>query len=600
VTGASVTSVVSRVQKRGIAVPAVCAGLAVVAVLLRFVVARQMHGPWYVDEFVYAASARAISSDWSLLFRDFGATFYLYPRLLAPAWTAGSMSTTYEVAQGLNALLMTLAAIPVYLWARRLLPPLGQVAMVALLLVMPTGLYVSALVTENAFFPAFLLAAFALAVALERPTIRSQLLVLAAVAFACSIRLQALVFALIVPSAIVVKVALDLRTSGTRASRAAIGRELRRYLPTLVASVAVVCPYVIYKLAVGGAFSSGLGIYAPAVDLHHYSTAQAFRWILYHFGALAIVVGLIPFSALILLTQAAWRRDIATTQAERAFVAVSTSAVVWVAIQVGIFSSRRAERISERYMFHVEALLLLALLVWLHRGAPRKRPALAVVLPLALMLTLPLDQLFANAGVLSETFGFLPLVRASHYLHGVDEVRILLAAAAIAAAAVVVALPFRMLRIVAPTAVFLYVLAASLAIVGPVREYARGFHEGVRVGNDPEWIDHAVPRNEHVDVITTDAQNPTLLTLRLRLMNFWNRRVNVIHELFPLAMCCMTQQPARVDTASGQVVLAGESRAPEYIVVIPPANLQLQGTVIGRHKRAVLYRVTNPLRVRSR
>jgi hypothetical protein len=83
-------------------------------------------------------------------------------------------------------------------------------------------------------------------------------------------------------------------------------------------------------------------------------------------------------------------------------------------------------------------------------------------------------------------------------------------------------------------------------------------------------------------------------------MNFWNRRVNVIHELFPLAMCCMTQHPARVDTASGQVVLAGESRAPEYIVVIPPANLQLQGTVIGRHKRAVLYRVTNPLRVRSR
>jgi hypothetical protein len=493
---------------------------------------------------------------------------------------------------------MTLAAIPVYLWARRLLPPLGQAAMVALLLVMPTGLYVGALVTENAFFPAFLLAAFALAVALERPTIRSQLLVLAAVALACSIRLQGLVFALIVPSAIVVKVALDLRASGARASSAAIGRETRRYLPTLVASVVVVCAYVIYKLAAGGALSSGLGIYAPAVDLHHYSTAQAFRWILYHFGALAIVVGLIPFSALILLTQAAWRRDIATTQAERAFVAVSSSAVVWIAILVGTFSSRRAERISERYMFHVEVLLLLALLVWVHRGAPRRRPAFAVLLPIALMLTLPLEALLANAGVLSETFGFLPLVRASHYLHGVDEVRILLAAAAIAAAVGVVALPFRMLRIVAPLAVFLYLLAASLAIVGPLREYARGFHAGVQVGNDPEWIDHAVPRDARVDVITTGAQNPTLLTLRLRLMNFWNRRVNVVHELFPLAMCCMTQAPARVDTASGRVFLAGERQAPEYVVVIPPTNLQLQGTVVSRHKRAVLYRVANPVRIR--
>ena len=595
---ASVASVVSRAQKRRVAVPAACAGLAVAAAVLRFVVARQIPGPWYVDEFVYAASARDIAGDWTLLLKDFGASFYLYPRLLAPAWTADSMKTTYELAQAINVLMMTLAVVPVYLWARRLLPPLGQVAMVALLLVMPTGLYVSALVTENAFFPAFLVAAFALAVALERPTIRTQLLALAAIGFACSIRLQAIVFALIVPSAIGVKVALDLRNSGERPSRAAIGRELRRYLPTLAAGAAVACAYGIYELAVGGALSRGLGIYAPAVDLHHYSFGQAFRWILYHFGALAVVVGLVPFSASILYVGAAWRRDMATTPAERAFLAVSTSAVVWVTIQVGIFASRRAERISERYLFHVEPLLLLALLVWIHRGAPRRRPAVALLLPLALMLTLPLEQLFANAGVLSETFGFLPLVRASHYLDGVEEVRILLAAAAIVAAAAVVVLPFRLLRIAAPAAVFVYLLASSLAIVGPLRAYARGFREGVRVGNDPEWIDHAVPRNARVDVITTDAQNPTLLTLRLRLMHFWNRRVTVVHEMFPLVMCCMAQAPAQVDAARGRVLLAGDARGPDYVVVIPPANLQLEGTVISRHKRAVLYRVAKPLRVR--
>ena len=559
--------------------------------------ARSIPGPWYVDEFVYAAAARDIAGDWTLLLKDFGASFYLYPRLLAPAWTAGSMTTTYELAQAVNVVLMTLAVVPIYLWARRLLPPLGQVAMVALLLVMPTGLYVSALVTENAFFPAFLLAAFALAVALERPTIRTQLLALAAIGLACSIRLQALVFALIVPSAIALKIGLDLRNRGARPSRAAIGRELRSFLPMLAAAAAVACAYWIYELAVGGALSRGLGIYAPAVDLHHYSAGQAFRWILYHFGALAVVVGLVPFSALILYAGAAWRGDVTTTPAERAFLAVSTSAVAWVAIQVGIFASRRAERISERYLFHVEPLLLLAFLVWIHRGAPRKRPALALLLPAALMLTLPLEQLFANAGVLSETFGFLSFVRASHYLHGVEEVRILLAAAAIVAAAAVVALPFRILRIAAPAAVFVYLLASSLAIVGPLRAYARGFREGVRVGNDPEWIDHAVSRHARVDVISTGAQNPTLLTLRLRLMHFWNRRVTVVHELVPLVMCCVRQTPARVD-ADGKVLLAGDAPVPDYIVVISPTNFQLEGTVLSGHKRAVLYRVSKPLRLR--
>jgi len=199
---ANVASVVSRAQKRGLAVPAACAGLALTAVVLRYLAARSIPGPWYVDEFVYASSARTIAGDWTLLVRNFGADFYLYPRLLAPAWTAGSMTTTYALAQAINAVLITLAVIPTYLWARRLLPPVGRVAMVALLLVMPTGLYVSALVTENAFFHAFLLAALALAVALERPTTRSQLLALAAIGLTCSIRLQALVFALIVPSAI--------------------------------------------------------------------------------------------------------------------------------------------------------------------------------------------------------------------------------------------------------------------------------------------------------------------------------------------------------------------------------------------------------------
>ena len=559
---ANVASVVARAQSRGLAVPVVCAGLALVAAGLRFTFARSVPGPWYVDEFLYAGSARAISSDWGLLVRYFGGAFYLYPRLLAPAWTASSMATTYELAQAINAVLITLAVVPVYLWSRRLLPPLGRVVMVALLLVMPTGLYVIALVTENAFFPAFLLAAFAIAAALERPTIRSQLLALFAIGLAVSIRLQGLVFALIVPSAIGFKIALDLRDSNTPFTRAAVARELRRFLPTLVVGLAVACAYAIWKLSTGAAFSGALGIYAPAVDLHNYSAAQAFRWVLYHFGALAIVVGLVPFSALILFTGAVVRKEIATSAAERAFLAVSTSAVVWVAIQVGIFSSRRAERISERYMFHVEPLLLLALLVWINRGAPRRRPTIAVLLPVALILTVPLEQLLANPGVLSETFGFLPLVRASHYLHGVEEVRILLAAAGDCRGG-----GHRRAAIPRPADRRAH-RGLPLPPCGfthdrrPVTGVREGFRQGVRVGHDPEWVDHAVPRNASVDVITTGAQDPTLLKLRLRLMHFWNRRVTIVHEFIkPVGdvLCRPGSRPGRQRYRS--IVLAGYAGA---------------------------------------
>ena len=48
----------------------------------------------------------------------------LYPLLLAPAWFADSMNTTYGVAKGITAGAMALTAVPVYLWGRRLVPGL--------------------------------------------------------------------------------------------------------------------------------------------------------------------------------------------------------------------------------------------------------------------------------------------------------------------------------------------------------------------------------------------------------------------------------------------------------------------------------------------
>jgi hypothetical protein len=55
--------------------------------------------------------------------------------------------------------------------------------------------------SENAFFPLFVAAAFALAAALECPTVWRQALVFAPVLLAVGVRLQAIVLLVVVPAA---------------------------------------------------------------------------------------------------------------------------------------------------------------------------------------------------------------------------------------------------------------------------------------------------------------------------------------------------------------------------------------------------------------
>ena len=83
-------------------------------------------------------------------------------------------------------------------------------------------------------------------------------------------------------------------------------------------------------------------------------------------------------------------------------------------------------------MFDVAPLLLLALVLWLHRGLPRPPglTAVAAFLPVALLLTLPLDSLL-NLSILSDTFGLIPFWRlATRLAGGVNDVRIVLGGSA--------------------------------------------------------------------------------------------------------------------------------------------------------------------------
>jgi hypothetical protein len=91
------------------------AALVVVAAAARIAVTRGMATPVVLcDEFIYTNVAKNLEEHRRYLFRDVTLhQSYLYPLLLAPAWLARSIGTTYALAKAINASAMSLVAVPV-------------------------------------------------------------------------------------------------------------------------------------------------------------------------------------------------------------------------------------------------------------------------------------------------------------------------------------------------------------------------------------------------------------------------------------------------------------------------------------------------------
>ena len=100
-----------------------------------------------------------------------------------------------------------------------------------------------------------------------------------------------------------------------------------------------------------------------------YSVTEVAKWFAYHVGELSLALGVIPFAALILL--ALMPRQL--TERDRIFVAAAAAPqpAFWLVLSVAVFASEQTFRISERNMFYVQSLFLIALLVWIERGLPR-------------------------------------------------------------------------------------------------------------------------------------------------------------------------------------------------------------------------------------
>jgi len=564
----------------------------------RALLAQKVLAPWELpDELLYAETSRNFLSSLHYVFRDHSAALRtIYPALISPAWLAGSVHTSYVLVKVINAALMTLGAIPLFLWSRRLVAPLWAVLVVVLYLAMPGFVYSAEILTENAFLPAAMLALFAIAVALERPTVPFQLLALGAIALATAARLQGIVFLIVFPTAIGLVLLLDALAAAPDERRSLVLAKVRRYWPSLAVVVFLAVCYVGLELVRGASLSRGLGTYQQ-ISSAHYEVGLALRWILYHFGELAFSVGLIPMSALIVLFGLACRRETAPKPAERAFLAVTTASVFWVVIQVGLFASRFSLRIEERYMFNLAPALFLAMVVWLTRGLPRPRAltVAAVLVPAVFLLVLPYRSLLSQT-VFNDTYGLIPVWRLMERLGSVDDTKLVLAGGVLLAGLLFAAVPRRVALYAVPVSLLAFLVVSTNSVLGTVEHLSSSArHAGALTGN-PSWIDESIGKNSRVDVIyTKDFADPHVAWQA----EFWNRSV---HRLFGLT----AQDPSIPDLTAkldrrGRVVplvpAGSPDRNPRY--VLTTANADVDGRRVASAGQLVLWRVPSPLRLRS-
>ena len=112
-----------RVAARLTTPPFVLAGIVALSSLLQTVLAWRRPTPGYFpDEYMYAELGRSLLESGSPLVRGESAHFLplLYPLLTAPAWLLDDVEQAYRAIQAVNAVTMSLAAIPAFLLARRL------------------------------------------------------------------------------------------------------------------------------------------------------------------------------------------------------------------------------------------------------------------------------------------------------------------------------------------------------------------------------------------------------------------------------------------------------------------------------------------------
>jgi hypothetical protein len=571
--------------------------IVVVAAAFRLIVAWRIPVPWVApDELVHSELARSFAATGHFAIR--GEPFSprswgpLYLILIAPAFRlGGSLPHAYLIVKAINCVLMSSAAVPAYLLARRLLDRRTALAVAALAVLAPSGIYAARVEAESLAYPLFLFAVLAGISALERPTPKRELIAIAAILLATLARAQFVVLFPAFASAAVILAVFDRDSEEGGSAFRAIYRRLAAYRVSSALFVALAVGVLAVALS-GSSFSSfagGHGEAFGAVDLPQVAKSFAL-----HLAALDLYVGMVPLAALLILTMTAVKRA-APSRELRVFcvatvILVATFAALSAWYLVAVYPDSYL-RVYDRYEFYVVPLLLIAFFVWLRDGMPRTAaaPLIAIVLAGLVFAASVVDR---EAWVHPNAVSFIPWSALADF-------RLVYLGLAVGGAY----LAFLVMR--SRNAEWLVVLVAANFLV--VNAFAQAsatsdsritMRQGIGSKAEASWIDDAVGADAHV----TALWSGTALRGSKGWSTIWesellNQSVGPVYDLHERLPYDVPEHPVRV-RGNALFLSSGRPLRAEYVLTDVSTPVVGRQVAVNRAVGMIVYRVGGPVELR--
>ncbi len=560
------------------------AAIVVSSATLRAVLSREIVAPFIlVDELIWSELARGIADAGEPLIRDEPESSYsiVYPLVLSPVYGLfDSLPAAYDAAKVLNSISFSLVAVPAYFLARRVVGEHLALLAALLAVAVPSAAYTGTVMTENVFYPLFLVTALVLVLVLERPTGLRVALLLVLIGLAYATRVQA---AALVPAVLLAPVVLAVFER--RAPRSL----LREYRLLYGAFAVLGTLAVAVQLAGGSSPRDLLGAYAPVGDAS-YDLGETLRYLVWHAAELGLYVLIVPVAATIVLVARAGALD----RPLQAFLAATLALVACLVPTVAAFASVFSFRIQERNLFYLAPLLATAMLAWIERGAPRPRvlAALAAAASALLVLLIPFDRFITTAAV-TDTLMLLPFWSLQDRI-GMDWVTPAAFAVAVALAAAFLFVP-RRFALVLP----LLVLGLWVAAVRPIWFGKHGLEraslgylfQGIR-NADRDWVDTTLPDGAEAAFLWTGRTD----RLTVNQTEFFNRAVGPVYYLQSPTPGGLPEKQVNVDPDTGLVTFpGGEDVTDEYLLA--DSSFEPDGRILASDKGwgINLWRVSRPL-----
>ena len=560
--------------------------LTVGSILVRLWLNQKIEAPTILtDELTYSQLAETIANGNFSFNTGYGV---VYPLLLAPSWALADFGTTaYTFMQTTNAIVVSLVAVPVFLWAKRMMRPCYALVAVALTLAMPSMAYSGMIMTDNAFLTVFVLACFAIAVASERPTILNQCFVVAALLLAMGTRAQAIVLFAALPIIVLLTIVLEERATESF-SLAGLGRRALRFWPLATLAVIGLIVVVARTALTSWHLSDVLQAYG-SVTTGQYDTMTVARYAAWHAGDAALAVGVIPVAAtLVMVGLAILNRS--KSAAERAYLSTALVSTVLVIIQVATFTSWFSQRVSERNMYCVFPVIFIGMALWLSRALPRPRRVAAVAAAIAggLVFVIPFSYLYQRAPS-TETWAIVLPDFLTHDLKGgSDDVTILIVVGVALALLTFGSAKPRLALYLAPVLLIGYFVVSQTVILHTLHKVSADYRNAPSLGADADWLDRALPDGGDVLFFTGSTLGTSTDQVILWETGFFNKN-QFTAAPWGTNMKFDATTDALTQPDGSPLVL------PKYVVT--PAAVQLVGRVVSDRGAFILQEPTKPYRM---